>query len=409
MIQAAAYCRVSTDRSEQANSFAAQQRYFTEYLTHHPLWTLYRIYADEGLSGTSIKNREAFLAMLRDAEAGCFQVILTKEVSRFSRNILDTIACTRKLRDMGVRVIFLQDGIDTMEPDAELRLSILGTIAQEESRRISSRVKWGQTRQMERGVVFGRSLLGYDVKDGKMTINENGAAVVRKIFEAYVYDNRSAAAIARQLQSEGVPTYSGSRPWGAGQVMKILRNEKYVGDLLQKKTYTPNYLTHDKKQNHGQETMVFLQNHHEPIIDRSLWEAAQQRRTKRGRSGSAVYGCSGKIRCGLCGSRFIHKTKQRPDGTTYGCWYCAKAAAYGKAGCKIGVILRQELADRMLLQALRQSGMNGGPDTELLHRRHLEQIVVFPDHTAQLRLKNINRSWQFPIYRRGTINTAFEE
>lgn len=158
MIPVASYCRVSTDKEDQANSFAAQQRYFSQYIRRHPQWELYRIYADEGITGTSTKKRAQFQRMIRDAQAGKFHIILTKEVSRFSRNLLDTIAYTRQLKAMGVSVIFLTDGINTMDPDAELRLSIMASIAQEESRRTSARVKWGQTRQMERGVVFGRSL-----------------------------------------------------------------------------------------------------------------------------------------------------------------------------------------------------------------------------------------------------------
>ena len=167
MILVASYCRVSTDKMDQANSFDAQRRFFTEYIDRNPDWELYRVYADEGLSGTSTKKRAEFNQMINDARMGKFRLILTKEVSRFSRNIMDTIGFTRELRALGVGVLFMNDGINTLEPDAELRLSIMGSIAQEESRKTSSRVKWGQTRQMERGVVFGHSLLGYDVQGGE--------------------------------------------------------------------------------------------------------------------------------------------------------------------------------------------------------------------------------------------------
>ena len=398
---AAAYCRVSTDRKEQANSFAAQQRYFREYLSMHPQWTLYRIYADEGLSGTSTKKREAFQAMLRDAETGCFQVLLTKEVSRFSRNILDTIACSRQLRQLGVRVIFLQDGIDTMEPDAELRLSILGTIAQEESRRISARVKWGQTRQMERGVVFGRALLGYDLQDGVLTVNADGAAVVRKIFSAYAEQGMSAAAVARMLEQEQIPTLRGGSGWTAGQVLKILRNEKYAGDLLQKKTYTPDYLSHDKKPNHGQEEKIFLPQHHEPLVSRQLWEAAQTCRKQRRRNGgskpSVAYSCSGKIFRGLCGSRFVHKTKHRSDGTAYGCWYCGKAAAHGRKGCGIGITLRQDRAEDMVLRALRERGGSVSEDKDDMLKRYLNKMIVQPNRTVELWLEGCKEKCCYSI------------
>ena len=169
-IKVAGYCRVSTEQEDQRNSLEAQQRYFKELIENREGWELYQIYADEGITGTSTKKREQFKRMISDAREGKFQLIVTKEVSRFSRNILDTIAYTRELKALGVGVLFMNDAISTLEPDAELRLSIMASVAQEESRKTSSRVKWGQTRQMERGVVFGRSLLGYQVKDGKIKV-----------------------------------------------------------------------------------------------------------------------------------------------------------------------------------------------------------------------------------------------
>ena len=226
MIFVASYCRVSTDKDDQANSFESQQRYFKEYIDRQPDWELYRVYADEGISGTSTKKRVEFNRMISDAKMGKFSLIITKEVSRFSRNVLDTIAYTRELKALGVGVLFMNDGISTLEPDAELRLSIMGSIAQEESRKTSSRVKWGQTRQMERGVVFGRSMLGYDVKDGKMTINPEGAELVRMIFQKYGVEQKGTTIIAREMREAGFLTYSGNPKWNNTHIIKILKNEK---------------------------------------------------------------------------------------------------------------------------------------------------------------------------------------
>lgn len=200
MILAASYCRVSTDKEDQTNSFQAQQRYFKEYIDRQPDWEWYRTYADEGITGTSTKKRVEFNWMMNDARMGKFQLLLTKEVSRFSRNILDTIAFTRELKALGIGVLFLNDGINTLEPDAELRLSIMGSIAQEESRKTSSRVKWGQTRQMERGVVFGHSMLGYDIKDGKMTINPEGAEIVKLIFQKYGIEKKGLPSLPENFR-----------------------------------------------------------------------------------------------------------------------------------------------------------------------------------------------------------------
>jgi DNA invertase Pin-like site-specific DNA recombinase len=160
-----------------------------------------------------------------------------------------------------------------MEPDAELRLAILATIAQEESRRTSERVKWGQTRRMEAGIVFGRSMLGYDVKNGEMTVNEEGAEIVRAIFRMYTEDKMGFAAIARALDENGIPPMRAQK-WNGTVVMRILKNEKYVGDLVQKKTYTPDYLSHEKKYNRGAEEMIVIRDHHTPIIPREVFEKA---------------------------------------------------------------------------------------------------------------------------------------
>lgn len=276
-MRVAVYCRVSTDKEDQINSFESQKRYFAEIIGRRTEWELCGIYADEGVSGTSTAKRREFNRMMEDARAGRFDRIITKEVSRFARNTVDALTFTRELRGRGIGVEFVNDGINTLEPDAELRLAIMGSIAQEESRKTSSRVKWGQTRRMEQGVVFGRSLLGYDVKDGQLTINQEGARIVRKIYQWYVFGGMSSAGIAKRLTEEGIRTARGNREWNSGVVIKILKNEKYCGDLLQKKTVTPDYLTHQKRTNRGQEAMVYLRDHHEPVIDRELWERARER------------------------------------------------------------------------------------------------------------------------------------
>ena len=273
MKRVAAYCRVSTDKTDQIGSFESQKRYFREYIEQNADLELYRIYADEGITGTNVKNRVSFKNMIEDAKNGKFDLILTKEISRFARNLLDSIYYTRELKRYGVSVFFINDRIDTMEPDAELRLAILATIAQEESRRTSERVKWGQTRRMEAGIVFGRSMLGYDVKNGEMTVNEEGAKIVRAIFRMYTEDKMGFAAIARALDENGIPPMRAQK-WNGTVVMRILKNEKYVGDLVQKKTYTPDYLSHEKKYNHGAEEMIVIRDHHTPIIPREVFEKA---------------------------------------------------------------------------------------------------------------------------------------
>lgn len=276
----AAYCRVSTEKADQNHSFESQKRYFREYIEQNSNYELYQIYADAGITGTNVKNRISFKKMIEDAKNGKFDLILTKEISRFARNLLDSIYYTRELKRYGIGVFFISDHIDTMDSDAELRLAILATLAQEESRRTSERVKWGQTRRMEEGIVFGRSMLGYDIVHGKMTVNEEGAAIVRNIFRMYTEEEMGFAAIARALDAENILPMRADK-WNGTVIMRILKNEKYIGDLVQKKTYTPDYLSHEKKYNRGEETLVVIRNHHPPIVSKDIFEKAAARLARK--------------------------------------------------------------------------------------------------------------------------------
>lgn len=334
-LRVAAYARVSTDNDDQANSLDNQRTYFASYITRHEGWQLVNVFYDEGISGTQTKKRKGFMEMITEAESGEIDLIITKEVSRFARNTVDTLSYTRELKKFGVGVIFTLDNIDTRQSDGEFRLTIMASIAQEESRKTSERVKWGQRRQMEKGVVFGRDLLGYTVKDGKLYVNEEEAEIVRAIFHKYTNEGKGTHVIARELQEEGM------RPkrialWSNVVILRVLKNEKYVGDLMQKKTITPDYLTHKKKYNRGEENMVYIKEHHEPIISRDLWERTQEELLRRSPSEkqkskySNRYWCSGKVFCAECGRRYISRIRKRKDGSASKTWRCIAAAQYGR-------------------------------------------------------------------------------
>lgn len=387
MIKVAGYCRVSTDKEDQTNSFASQQRYFQEYIAQNPDWELYEIYADEGTSGTSTRKRVQFNRMIQDAREGKFQLILTKEVSRFSRNIVDTLSYTRELKRIGVAVEFVTDHINTMDGDGELRLSIMATIAQDESRKTSNRVVWGQTRQMEKGIVFGRSLLGYDVKNGKMSVEPEGAKIVRQIFQKYAVEQVGTAEIARLLNREGYHTYHGSK-WKSSAIIKILKNEKYVGDLVQKKTYTPDYLTHEKCTNEGQVPQIRIENHHEPIISREIWNMAQKRMAQNNKHGardgghSNRYVFSGKIKCALCGASFVSRIKKLKNGTNVRRWSCGTAVNEGTDGCDIGKLVRDDDAMNMLKLAVRSLSLDVKPIVDNITALALDAIQAGERGTA---------------------------
>lgn len=338
-LRVAAYCRVSTDKNDQLNSLESQKKYFTDYIKAHEGWELTEIYYDEGASGTSIKKRAGFNRMIRDAQERKMDLILTKEVSRFARNTVDTLSYTRLLKELGVGVIFMSDNIDTRDKDGELRLTIMASIAQEESRKTSERVKWGQRRRMEQGVVFGRDLLGYRVHRGQLIVNPAEAEIVRLIYHKFLIEGKGAYLIARELNEAGIRPKR-AKEWSSTVILKILRNEKYAGDLCQKKTYTPDFLSHAKKYNRGQEEMVYIKDHHEPIVSRDIWDRTQAELKRRSHACgekskySSRYWCSGKILCGECRQSFVSRTKKLKSGGTYRAWRCREAAKHGakKAG-----------------------------------------------------------------------------
>ena len=329
-VRVAAYCRVSTDKEDQRNSLQAQEGFFRSYIQEHPGWRLVGIFADEGLSGTSIRRREQFSALLRLAQEGQLDLIVTKEVSRFARNTVDTLQVTRALKEKGVGVLFLNDGIDTRDSDGEFRLTIMASVAQEESRKISQRTRWGQLQAMKRGVVFGNnSLYGYTLSGGRLTVQPEQALVVQRIYRMFLDEGKGARAIARELTGQGVPPpLNPGGAWSAATVLRLLHNEKYCGDLVQKKFRTTDYLTHRKIPNRGAEEQVFLPGHHQAVVSRAQFQAVQEELARRAslpgehKRFSGRHWYSGKICCGGCGKSFLLKRTRRADGREYTRFVC---------------------------------------------------------------------------------------
>lgn len=395
-LRVCAYARVSTDKDDQANSYESQCRYFTEYIQQHSDWQFSGIYADEGISGTNTKKRENFKRMIMDAENGLIDLILTKEVSRFARNTVDTLTFTRELKKRGIYVIFLNDNINTQDNDGELRLSIMATIAQDESRKTSERVKWGQKRRMEQGIVFGRDMLGYAVKGGKLYLNEDEAEIVRLIFHKFTNEGKGTHVIARELREAGIRPMR-VKEWSNTVILRLLRNEKYVGDLCQKKTYTPDYLSHEKKYNRGAEEKVYIRDHHPEIaiIDRDLWDRTQAELERRSPSPEAKsrhsnrYWCSGKLWCGECGGRFVSHCKKLVNGDTYKCWRCFESSRFGNPkkdsygdsiGC-VGTSINDRTLRILTAYAVGQIRINREQIKQEL-MQSIEKVVSTPQETV---------------------------
>lgn len=284
-LRVAAYCRVSTGDESQQTSYTTQKRFYTQMILRKPGWTLVGIYADEAISGTSRARRKQFNEMINDALEGKIDYIITKSISRFARNTIDTLECVRQLRELNppVGIFFEKENIDTLDATGELILTILSALAQDESRSISDNIRWSIQRKFQNGeaMVDLNRLTGYDKgPHGEWIINPEQAETVRYIFDQYV-NGTSANAIAKQLNSMGKRTVKGCI-WRSDSVLNILRNEKYVGDCESQKYITKNFLTHKCMINNGEAVKYYVKNHHEAIIDRITWGKVQAILMKHG-------------------------------------------------------------------------------------------------------------------------------
>jgi DNA invertase Pin-like site-specific DNA recombinase len=309
----AAYARVSTNSDEQYTSYEAQVSYYKKFIQDKPDWEYVNVYADEGISGTNTKRRAGFNKMITDALNGKINLIITKSISRFARNTLDTISFVRKLKDNGVEVFFEKENLWTLDPKSELILTIMASIAQEESRSISQNVTWGKRVGFQQGKVsFAyKSFLGYKKEDDKIVIDDDQAVIVRMIYRMFLVEGKTATGIANYLKSQHVKTPSGkSANWTKNTVNSILTNEKYKGDALLQKTYTENYLDHTTVKNTGQIPQYYVENNHQAIIERDTWEQVQielERRNEIGAQYSSSDKFASKLICEDCGGFYGKK------------------------------------------------------------------------------------------------------
>ena len=323
----AGYARVSTDHEEQQTSYEAQVDYYTNYIKGREDWEFVSVYTDEGISATSTTKRDGFNKMVADALDGRIDLIITKSVSRFARNTVDSLTTIRKLKEHKVECYFEKENIWTFDSKGELLLTIMSSLAQEESRSISENVTWGQRKRFADGKVtvpFKR-FLGYDRgEDGNLVINEEQAAVVRRIYGMFL-QGRSPFAIAKVLTEEGIPTPGGKTNWSGSTVRSILTNEKYKGDALLQKVYTVDFLSKKKKVNEGEVPQYYVENNHDAIIDPAVFEAVQKqmavRQTGTNRQSSTGL-FSSKIKCGDCGSWYGSKVWHSNDKYRRIIWQC---------------------------------------------------------------------------------------
>ena len=315
----AGYARVSTDKDEQFTSFKAQTDYYTQYIQSNPSWEFVKVYTDEGITGTSTRHREGFNQMVEDALAGKIDLIVTKSVSRFARNTVDSLTTIRKLKEHGTEVYFEKEAIWTFDGKGELLLTIMSSLAQEESRSISENVTWGQRKRMADGKVTipYKHFLGYERgenKDAPPVVNPEQAEIVKRIYREYK-SGKSSWTIAKELTADGIPTPAGKTTWQRSTIESILTNEKYRGSALLQKKITTDFLSKRQKPNEGEAPQYYIEQSHEAII-----EMARRKALGHKYSGNSIF--SARLVCADCGEFFGSKVWNSTDKYRRTIWQC---------------------------------------------------------------------------------------
>ena len=374
-LRVAAYCRVSTEQEEQEGSYQAQVEYYTKKINENPKWVNAGIYADDGKSATSTKKRDDFRAMIKDALDGKIDIILTKSISRFARNTVDALTIIRQLKEKNVAVIFEKEGINTLDATGELLITILSSLAQEESRNISENVRWGIARKFEKGTVMvnHNKFMGYTKnEEGELIIEPEEAKVVRLIFRLYL-EGASLCEIARELQKKNIKTVTGKTEWHESVIDRMLRNEKYMGDALLQKTYTTDFMTKKRVKNEGIVPQYYVEGNHEAIIPKPIFFLVQEELLRRaGLNKSAVtrkknqkskyssqFALTGILLCGDCGQEYRRVTWAR-NGKKKIVWRCSNRLQNGTEKCGTSPTIEESVLHDTIMRAINRVARNDG-------------------------------------------------
>ena len=415
-LRVAAYCRVSTDDEEQLTSYEAQKNYYTDKIMTNREWTMAGIFADEGITGTSARKRPEFLRMIRQCKQGKIDIVLTKSISRFARNTVDCLNYVRALKELGIAVIFEKENMNTLEIDSEILITMLGAFAQSESESISANVRWGKRQAMKEGkaIINYKHLYGYRKgADGRPEIIPEQAGVVRKIYDLFL-SGTPIRGILEYLSANKIPNISGESQWAKNAVNSILTNEKYCGDVLLQKTYIDDCINKKVKKNTGQLPMYLVQNHHEGIISRETFDAAQTELARRnagkspskknaptGRSRySSKYALSDRLYCGECGTRYQRCTWRNRDGSKRIVWRCVSRVDYGSKYCHDSPTLDEEPLHRAILAAINSAVKD--KDSIIYNLKSAMEKELAPVAGQQLSLSEIDNQIE-------RLNTEFSK
>lgn len=361
-----AYCRVSTDTEEQQGSYNSQVNYYTEKIKSTPGWRFVKVYGDEGISGTNADNRPGFQEMMQDCENGKLDLIITKSISRFSRNVTVTLEVARKLRDKDIGIFFEKENLNTLHYTSESLLAIFSSLAQAESESMSENIKMGREFKYKNGECcynMGKVFGFNQDSDGIVTINEEQAVVVKHMYEGYL-NGMSIGGIIKDLQERKIPSPTGKEKWSPGTVERILSSEKYKGDFLTRKTFTVDPISKKKKKNTGQVSQYLITNHHPAIIEPEMFDMVQSEMARRGcikkNDKKKHYGkYSGKfpfnnlIICGDCGAKYRRTMWVEKNSDKKHVWRCVNRIQDGKkAHCRHSVSINDIYLTKKTVEAI---------------------------------------------------------
>ncbi len=392
----AAYVRVSTDGEEQLQSFQSQKTYYQEKISKEKEWVMVGIYADEAITGTKTVKRDGFLKMINDCMAGMIDVILTKSISRFSRNLVDTLQYVRMLKEKGIAVIFEKENINTLSMESEMALALLSTLAQNEVESLSANVKMGIKMKMKRGEMMGfNGCLGYDYhpEDKSITVNPGEAEIVREIFDMYLRGYGAPTRLGRKNKK-------GEVKWTESGIRTIINNEKYKGDLRLGKTFTVDPISKRRLENMGEEEQYYIKEHHEPIVSPEIWDAAQEIKKSRYRKNamsiegtrkkySRKFAFSSMCECGFCGKYLTRRAHNQTTTQTKPVWKCRTATNFGIENCPHSKSIDEAIIENAFIEMFHLLADNFDDVLDLVI--HSVEETLSNDESA-IKLQKVNKT-----------------
>lgn len=395
-LRVAAYCRVSTDSDEQATSYEAQVEHYTQFIQKNSEWELAGIFADDGISGTNTKKREEFNRMIEECMAGNIDMIITKSISRFARNTLDCLKFIRELREKNISVFFEKENINTMDSKGEVLLTIMASLAQQESQSLSQNVKLGLQYRYQNGEVQvnHNRFLGYTKDEERnLIIDPVEAEVVKRIYCEYL-EGASLAQIGKSLEADGILTAAGKARWRPETLKKVLQNEKYIGDALLQKTYTVDFLTKKRVKNNGIVPQYYVENSHEAIIPRNLYMQVQEEMVRRAnlhsgenrkkRVYSSKYALSSIVYCPRCGDIY-RRIAWNNRGKHSFVWRCVSRVEHGPSHCDAPTVQETELQEAVLKSI--NMALGGKDDVLVALEQNIASVLALEDEGS---MKSIN-------------------